>query len=42
MRPRIWDDNLGLQPTGVLPVSPSPFAGPHRHQMPLDRNIIRF
>ena len=40
--PRIWDDNLGLQPTGVLPVAPSPYAGRHHDQMPLDRNVIRF
>ncbi|WP_084700799.1 M23 family metallopeptidase [Streptacidiphilus anmyonensis] len=42
VRPRIWDDNLGLQLSGVLPVSPSPFAGRHCHEMPLDRNVIRF
>ncbi|MEY9872040.1 hypothetical protein ABH931_001514 [Streptacidiphilus sp. MAP12-33] len=40
--PRIWDDNLGLQPSGRLPVVASPFAGPHRGVMPLDRNVIRF
>ncbi|GAA1218099.1 M23 family metallopeptidase [Kitasatospora nipponensis] len=40
--PRIWDDNLGLQPTGVLPVSPSPYAGHHHAQLPLDRNIVVF
>ncbi|WP_439654076.1 M23 family metallopeptidase [Streptacidiphilus melanogenes] len=42
VRPRIWDDNLGLQPTGVLPVAPSPFQGRHRDEMPLDREVIRF
>ncbi|MDH6137875.1 hypothetical protein P3T37_007310 [Kitasatospora sp. MAA4] len=40
--PRIWDDNLGLQPTGVLPVDDSPFAGPHRDELPLDRNVVVF
>ncbi|WP_280664646.1 MULTISPECIES: M23 family metallopeptidase [unclassified Kitasatospora] len=40
--PRIWDDNLGLRPTGVLPVDESPFAGPHTDELPLDRNVIRF
>ncbi|QMU80335.1 M23 family metallopeptidase [Streptacidiphilus sp. PB12-B1b] len=40
--PRIWDDNLGLQPTGVLPVVPA--APPTRHalELPLDRNVIAF
>jgi murein DD-endopeptidase MepM/ murein hydrolase activator NlpD len=42
VRPRIWDDNLVLEPTGVLPVPASPFAGRHRDEMPLDRNVIRF
>jgi len=42
VRPRIWDDNLGLQPTGELPLTCSPFAGRHRDEMPLDRNIIQF
>ena len=42
VRPRIWDDNLGLQPTGTLPLTPSPYAGRHRDEMPLDRNVIRF
>ncbi len=39
---RIWDDNLGLQPTGTLlfvPAKPSSF---HRDQMPLDRDVVRF
>jgi murein DD-endopeptidase MepM/ murein hydrolase activator NlpD len=40
--PRIWDDNLGLQPSGVLPVAASPLAGRHCDEMPLDRNVIRF
>ena len=38
---RIWDDNLGLQPTGTLPVSPlAPTQ--FRNTMPLDRDIIIF
>ncbi|MEU1424015.1 M23 family metallopeptidase [Kitasatospora sp. NPDC005751] len=40
--PRIWDDNLGLQPTGVLPIDPSPYDGPHRSAYPLDRQVIDF
>jgi murein DD-endopeptidase MepM/ murein hydrolase activator NlpD len=39
---RIWDDNLGLQPTGELPFAPAKPAGLHRRQLPLDRDIIRF
>ena len=38
---RIWDDNLGLQPTGTIPVSPlAPTQ--FRNTMPLDRDIIIF
>ncbi|MFG3347923.1 M23 family metallopeptidase [Streptomyces sp. NPDC048018] len=40
--PRIWDDNLGLQPTGVLPITPSPYDGPHRARYPLDREVLEF
>ncbi|MCX5208664.1 M23 family metallopeptidase [Kitasatospora sp. NBC_00240] len=40
--PRLWDDNLGLQPTGVLPITPSPYQGPHRAQYPLDREVLDF
>lgn len=39
---RIWDDNLGLQPTGLLPVGPVPEPGLRRRTMPLDRDVIRF
>ncbi|MFE1378647.1 M23 family metallopeptidase [Streptomyces sp. NPDC058740] len=42
VEPRIWDDNLGLQPTGVLPVIPSPYDGPHRARYPLDREVLEF
>jgi hypothetical protein len=38
---RIWDDVIGLQPTGTLPYTPAPDAGPRTSQMPLDRNVIR-
>ncbi|MEU1520209.1 M23 family metallopeptidase [Streptomyces sp. NPDC005811] len=40
--PRIWDDNLGLQPTGVLPIRRSPYDGLHRAQYPLDREVLKF
>lgn len=39
---RIWDDNLGLQPTGTLPFVPAQPSGSHRGQMPLDRDVVRF
>jgi hypothetical protein len=39
---RIWDDNIGLQPTNVLPYVPSPDPGRRTDQMPLDRNVVRF
>jgi hypothetical protein len=42
VEPRIWDDNLGLQPTGVLPITPSPYEGWHRARYPLDREILEF
>jgi peptidase M23-like protein len=39
---RIFDDNLGLQPNGTIPVAPA--APPTRRQraMPLDRDVIVF
>jgi len=39
---RIWDDNLGLQPTGVLPFTPAPQRTIRRREMPLDREVISF
>jgi hypothetical protein len=39
---RIWDDNLGLQPTGALPIAPAQDAGRRQREMPLDRNVIVF
>ncbi|GGV94009.1 M23 family metallopeptidase [Streptomyces narbonensis] len=40
--PRIWDDNLGTQPTGVLPLTPSPNQGLHHARYPLDREVLVF
>ena len=40
--PRIWDDNLGLQPSGTLPVSRVANPGTYRDRLPLDRAVIRF
>ncbi len=37
---RIWDDNVGLQPTGKIPVAPVPNPGVHRRELPLDRAVI--
>lgn len=42
VEPRLWDDNLGLQPTGVLPITPSPYEGFHRARYPLDREVLEF
>ena len=39
---RIWDDDLGLQPTPVLPFAPARRPGPRRNAMPLDRDVIVF
>ena len=39
---RIWDDNLGLQPTGVLPFTPARDQTIRRREMPLDREVISF
>ena len=39
---RIWDDNLGLQPTGMLPFIPAKPAALHCDQLPLDRDVVRF
>lgn len=37
---RIWDDNVGLQPTGTIPVGPVPNPGTQRRTLPLDRAVI--
>jgi murein DD-endopeptidase MepM/ murein hydrolase activator NlpD len=39
---RIWDDDIGLQPTDVLPYVPAPDPGRRTNQMPLDRNVVSF
>jgi murein DD-endopeptidase MepM/ murein hydrolase activator NlpD len=39
---RIWDDNMGSQPDGVLPYEAATDPGPRRRVMPLDRDIITF
>ena len=39
---RIWDDNIGLQPTGTIPFAPATNPGPRQKVMPLDRDIVTF
>jgi murein DD-endopeptidase MepM/ murein hydrolase activator NlpD len=39
---RLWDDNLGVQPTGTLPFAAAARPGLRRRQMPLDRDVVRF
>lgn len=39
--PRLWDDNLGLEPTGALPFQAAP-ASVRTNELPLDRDVIRF
>jgi hypothetical protein len=41
-RERIWDDNVGRQPTGMLPFVPATQPGRRRGEMPLDRNVLSF
>src|SRR3954453_15584218 len=36
------DDNLALRPTGDLPFAPSGSTRVRRHELPLDRNVLRF
>jgi hypothetical protein len=39
---RIWDDILGLQPTGTLPFKKARHDTTRRMEMPLDREVISF
>ena len=39
---RLWDDNLGLQPSGKLPFEAAATPGPHHDELPLDRTVVRF
>jgi Peptidase family M23 len=39
---RIWDDDIGLQPTGEIPFAPASDPGPREKVMPLDRDIVTF
>ena len=39
---RIWDANIGLQPTGAIPFAPAADPGPRRNTLPLDRDVVTF
>jgi hypothetical protein len=39
---RLWDDNLGLQPTGTLPFAAAAHPGPRTDELPLDRTVVDF
>ena len=40
--PELSDETLGLRSNGQLPFSPATDPGTRRHQMPLDRSVVRF
>ena len=40
--PDLSDEILGLRPNGQLPFAPASDPGTRRHQMPLDRSVVRF
>ena len=39
---RLWDDNLGLQPTGTLPFAAANPSSARTNQLPLDRDVVQF
>jgi hypothetical protein len=39
---RIWDDTMGLEPTGTLPFAPATPASPRTNEPPLDRDVVQF
>jgi biotin carboxyl carrier protein len=39
---RLWDDNLGLQPTGALPFEAANPPSARANELPLDRDVVRF
>jgi hypothetical protein len=39
---RIWDDNMGLEPTGTLPFAPATPSSPRTNELPLDRDVVQF
>jgi hypothetical protein len=39
---RLWDDNVGLQPTGAVPVETANASSARTNQLPLDRDVVQF
>ena len=39
---RLWDDNLGLQPTGTLPFQAANPSSARTNELPLDRDVVQF
>src|SRR4029453_9672810 len=39
---RLWDDNLGLLPTGVLPFEAANPSSARTNELPLDRDVVQF
>ena len=39
---RLWDDNLGLQPTGALPFQAANPSSARTNELPLDRDVVQF
>jgi hypothetical protein len=39
---RLWDDDLGLQPTGALPFEAANPSSARTNELPLDRDVIKF
>jgi hypothetical protein len=39
---RLWDDNLGLQPTGALPFEAANPSSARMNELPLDRDVVQF
>jgi hypothetical protein len=39
---RLWDDNLGLQPTGALPFEAANSSLARTNELPLDRDVVQF
>jgi hypothetical protein len=38
---RLWDDNMGLEPTGVLPFAAATPSSQRTNELPLDRDVIQ-
>ena len=38
---RLWDDNMGLEPTGVLPFAPDASPSKRTNELPIDRDVVQ-